>query len=185
MRGPYYVDSLPPWLVTDVGAVTLAATNKALYPAAAHPNLGGNFFGFPGAGLRIRMFGRMTTGATPGNGQFAVYWGNGGDANGTILASSAALALVINGSNLSWCAEFDIVCRSVGATGTLFVTGWTEFNVGLLASTNAPMLVPGATPVVSGAVDLSANNVISVQFNRSGSTAESMQIHDLWFHPLN
>ena len=185
MRGPFYVDSLPPWLVTDVASVTLANTNKALYPAAAFPNLGNNFFSYPGAGLRIKMFGRMTTAATPGNGQFAVYWGNGGDANGTSLVTSAATALVANGTNLAWCAEIDIVCRTVGATGTLFVTGWTEFHVGLLLSTNAPILIPSATPVVSGSIDLTQNNVVSVQFNRSGSTAETMQLHNLWFHPLN
>ena len=185
MRGPFYNDSLPPWLITDVGAVTLLSTNKALYPAAAHPNLGGNFFSYVGAGLRIKMFGRMTTAATPGNGQFALYWGSGADATGTILASSTATALVAAGTNLSWCAEFDIVCRTPGTAGTLFVTGWTEFNVGLLLSTNAPILIPSSAPAVSPAVDLTQNNVVSVQFNRSGSTAETMQVHNLWFHALN
>jgi hypothetical protein len=185
MNGPFYIDSLPPWLVTDVAAVTLATTDKAIYPAAAHPNLGGQFFGFPGKGFRIRAFGRMTTGATPGNLQWDIYWGTGADANGTLLASSAAIPLVINGTSLSWWLELDVVCRSVGATGTLFATGKSDFNVGLVASTNAPVLIPGSLPVVSGAVDLTANNIVSVQFKRSGSTGESLQVHNLWFTPLN
>jgi len=185
MNGPFYLDSLPPFLISDIASVTLSTTNKALYPAASHPNLGGQFFGYAGKGLRIKMFGRMTTQGTPGNLQFALYWGTGADANGTILASSTATALVINGTNLSWCAEFDIVCRTVGATGTVFVTGWTEFHVGLVASTTAPILVPASVPAASPSIDLTANNVVSVQANRSGSTGETMQLHNLWFHALN
>ena len=185
MRGPWYVDSLPPWLVTDVAAVTLATTDKAIYPAAAHPNLGGNFFSYPGAGFRIKAFGRMTTGTTPGNLTWDIYWGTGADANGTILASSAAVALVASATNLTWWLELDVVCRTVGSAGTLFVTGKSDFNVGLVLSTNAPVLIPASAPTASAGVDLTANNVVSVQFKRSGSTAESLQVHNLWFHPLN
>jgi len=185
MNGPWYIDSLPPWLVADVAAVTLATTDKAIYPAGAHPNLGQQFFGFPGKGLKVRAFGRMTTGATPGNLTWDIYWGNGADANGTIIGSSAAVALVANATNLSWWLDLDIVCRSTGSSGTVFVTGKADFNVALVLSTNAPVLIPASAPAVSAAIDLTANNIVSVQFKRSGSTAETLQVHNLWFHPLN
>lgn len=185
MDGAFYNDLRAPFILADIPAVTLAATAKALYPAANFPVLGGQYFNFPGKRIRIRLFGRMTTGLTPGNGSFDIYYGSGADATGVILASSAALALTASGTSLSWAAEIDVHCRSVGATGTLFCVGWTEFNVGLLASTLAPMLIPGSLPVVSGACDLTAANIISVQFKRSGSTGESMQVHDMSVIALN
>jgi hypothetical protein len=47
------------------------------------------------------------------------------------------------------------------------------------------MMLPASAPAVSGAVDLTAANIISVQFLRSGSTAETMQVHDMEVIALN
>jgi hypothetical protein len=178
--GLYYNDLRAPFVFGDIASVTLATTNKALYPVANFPVLGGNYFAFLGKKLKIKMFGRITTAATPGNGQWNVYWGNGTDANGTILASSGTLALSINQTNVSWCAEFSVYCRAPGGAGVgnLMCTGWSLFNVGVLASTLQPMLIPATAPA-GVSVDLTAANIVSVQFLRSGSTAESMQVHDL------
>jgi hypothetical protein len=41
------------------------------------------------------------------------------------------------------------------------------------------MFIPASAAAVSGGVDLTAANIISVQFKRSGSTAETMQVHDM------
>jgi hypothetical protein len=183
--GPFYVDTRAPFLTGDIGAVTLAATAKALYTPSNFPVLGGQYFSYIGKGLRIRLFGRMTTGATPGNGSFNVYYGTGADANGTALMTGTPVALVANGTNLSWMAEIDVVCRTVGSAGTLFCTGFALFNVGLLLSTNAPMLLPASVPAASGGVDLTAASIISVQFLRSGSTAETMQVHNMQVQALN
>lgn len=181
----FYVDSRAPFETIDVPAVTLSTTAKALYTASYFPVLGGNYFGFPGKAIRIKMFGRITTAATPGNGSFDLYWGTGADANGTIIASSAALALTATQTNLSWRAEFVIRCRTTGSAGTLFGTGEAAFNVGVLASTLAPMLIPASAAAASGSVDLTAANIVSVQFKRSGSTAETMQIHEMSVEALN
>jgi hypothetical protein len=180
-----YQDTRSPFIAADVLAVTLSTTAKALYPVAAFPVLGAGYFNsFVGKKMRIRMFGRITTGATPGNGSFDIYFGTGADANGTILASSAALALSINQTNVSWQLALDITVRALGATGALLCVGCADFNVGVLASTLAPMLVPAAT-AAQVTVDLTTANIISVQFKRSGSTAESMQIHDMTVEALN
>ena len=183
--GLFYNDLREPFISTDVAAVTLAATAKALYPAAAFPVLGGQYFARPGKKLRIRLFGRMTTGITPGNGSFNVYYGSGADATGVLLMTGTPVALTASGTNLSWMVEIFVHCRSTGATGTLFCTGRAEFNVGLIASTLQPIFLPASAPAVSSACDLTAANVISVQFLRSGSTAETMQVHDLEVTALN
>jgi hypothetical protein len=185
MTGPFFNDLMPPFMSVDIPSVTLATTDKALYPAASFPSLGGNFFNYIGKQIRIWMFGRLTCGATPGNLQWDIYWGNGTDANGTIIQSSAAVALVANGTNLSWELDLVVRCTAIGATGALFATGKSDFHVLSVLSTAAPVLIPSATATTSASIDLSAANIVSVQFKRSGSTAETMQIHQLQVFGLN
>lgn len=185
MDGAFYLDLRSPFTTANLTAVTLSSADKALYTAGDFPVLGGQYFNFPGKALRIKLFGRMTTGATPGNLTWSIYFGTGADANGTILAASTATALVASGTALTWEAEIDVHCRTTGASGTLFCTGRSLFSVGLVLSTNAPILIPGSTPVVSSAVDLTAANIISVQAKRSGSTGESMQVHNMQVVALN
>lgn len=182
--GSYYQDTRYPHIYQNPASVTLATTNKALYPAANFPTLGTNYWKIAKK-LRVDVFGRMTTAATPGNGQFAVYWGSGADATGTILQSTTATALVANGTNLSWCGSFKCYCTAEGTTGTLFVIGWFAFNVGLVLSTNAPILLPGSAAATSATLDITTASILSLQFNRSGSTAETMQIHDLDITSMN
>lgn len=183
--GLFYADSRTPFTAADITAVTLAATAKALYPAASFPALGAGYFNqFLGKAIRIKLFGRITTVLTPGNGSFDIYFGTGADATGTILASSGALALTASQTNLSWSAEFDVTVRALGVSGALICTGVAEFNVGVLASTLQPMLVP-ASAAAQVTVDLTSSNIISVQFKRSGSTVETMQVHSLQVIALN
>lgn len=183
--GLFYNDLREPFISGDQGTVTLAATAKALYTASAFPVLGGQYFSRVGKKMRIRLFGKMTTGATPGNGSFNVYYGTGADANGVALMTGTPVALVANGTNLSWEADIYVHCRSTGSAGTLFCTGKALFNVGLILSTNAPILLPASAAVVSAACDLTAALIISVQYLRSGSTAETMTVQDMEVSALN
>lgn len=185
MDGNFYLDTREPFIGTDIAAVTLAATNKALYPAGNFPVLGGQYFARIGKKLRIRAFGRMTTGLTPGNLTLGVLYGTGADANGVVLASSAATALLVSQTNVSWEADIYVHCRAIGSAGTLFVTGKAVFNTGVIASTSQPLLIPASAAVVSAACDLTAANIISLQALRSGSTGETMQIHDLEVTAVN
>lgn len=178
----FYMDSLPPWIVADIASVTLSTTAKALYPASNYPVTGAGFFKFAGKAVLIRMFGRITTAATPGNGSWDIYWGTGADANGTIIVSSAAEALTASQTNLSWYMEVIVRCRSTGSAGTLFGTGYAIYNESVKAS---KQLIPASAPAASGSVDLTAASIISVQFKRSGSTAETMQVHELMVAPVN
>jgi hypothetical protein len=46
------------------------------------------------------------------------------------------------------------------------------------------MMIPASAPA-QVTVDLSAANIVSVQFKRSGSTVETMQVHDMTVLALN
>jgi hypothetical protein len=185
--GIFYWDTREPFISVDVAAVTLATTNKALYPAGAFPVLGGQYWARPGKKIRIRMFGRITTAATPGNLQFNTYYGSGADATGTIIMSSATLALTASQTNLSWESEQYVHCRTTGGgtLGSLFGTGKALFNNAVVASTLQPIMIPASVPAVVGSLDLTSANIISCQFLRSGSTAETIQVHDLEVTALN
>jgi hypothetical protein len=102
MDGPFYVDSRAPHMSADAAAVTIIATNKALVPIANLPVLGSNYFGWIGKAVRMRMFGRMTSVATPGTIALSLLWGNGTDANGTVIGTTAAVAPTASQTNLTW-----------------------------------------------------------------------------------
>jgi hypothetical protein len=95
------------------------------------------------------------------------------------------VALTASQTNISWTAEVTITCRSVGSAGTLFCTGWAKFGNSVIANTLQPILLPASAPAVSGACDLTAANIISVQFLRSGSTVETMQVLEMEVQALN
>jgi hypothetical protein len=163
--------------VGTCAAVTLAATAKALYTAAEFLAMGGHYFALKGKLMRIRLFGVCTSAATPGNVSFAVYYGTGGDANGVLLASSTPVAWSASQTDKSFSVDVEVACVTTGPTGTLFCTGVATFNVASVASTLQPILIPASAPAVSAACDLTAPLIVSVQMLRSGSTAETAQIH--------
>ena len=180
--GLFYLDTREPFIGADVAAVTLATTAKALYPASNFPVLGGQYFSRIGKRVRIRLFGRITTGLTPGNGSFNVYYGSGADATGVLLMTGTPVALTASQTNLSWSCEVTVHVRSLGSAGTLFCTGITTFNSAVMSGAQ---LLPASAATVSGACDLTAANIISVQYLRSGTTAETMQVHDMEVVALN
>jgi hypothetical protein len=100
-------ETVDPLVSADEAAVTLATTYKALIPAARY-NIGSQFFNKPGRKLRIRAFGKITTAATPGNGQVGILFGTGADNNGVNVCQSAAFALIASQTNLSWNCEIYI-----------------------------------------------------------------------------
>lgn len=183
--GLFYLDTREPFVAVPPSAVTLASTAKALYTASQFPVLGGQYFSRVGKKIRIRLFGQITTAATPGNGSFNVYYGTGADANGVLLMTGTPVALTASQTNLSWWCDIVITCRSIGNAGTLFCSGKAHFNVGVIASTLQPILLPASAPAVSGACDLTSALIISVQFLRSGSTAETMQVLEMEVTALN
>ena len=177
MDGPFYHDSRTPFLTGDIPAVTLATTLKSLTPIANVPLLGSNYFNYVGKALRVRVFGRQSTGATPGNLTMALLYGTGADNTGNTLVSTAGTGTA-NQTSVSWLVDVIVRCRTLGATGSLMCTGmWFIATQGFFC---LPSTVPAAVTC-----DLTANNLITVQAMRSGSTAESWQVHDISFESLN
>jgi hypothetical protein len=183
--GLFYNDLREPFFVSDLATVTLATTAKAVYTASDFPVLGGQYFSRPGKRLRIRLKGKITTVLTPGNGSWDIYYGTGADANGVIIASSTAVALTASQTNLTWYLDVTIRCITKGSAGTLRALGDWGANVGVLASTLQPVMIPASASVDSGACDLTAANIISCQFKRSGSTAETMTVQDMEVVAMN
>ena len=183
--GLFYNDLREPFVTVAPAAVTLTTTAKALYTTSQFPTLGGNYFARVGKKIRIRLFGQITTAATPGNGSFNVYYGSGADATGVVLMTGTPVALTAAQTNLSWTAEIIVTCRTTGSAGTLFCTGKAHFNNAVIASTLQPILLPASAPAVSGACDLTAANIISVQYLRSGSTVETIQVLEMEVTALN
>jgi hypothetical protein len=181
MDGQFYLDTRLPHIATDVTSVTLAATNKALYPVANIPAMGKDYWTV-GKAVRIEVWGRATSAATPGNLTLALFYGTGADANGTSLAASAATAWTASQTNLTWHAIWDVHCTAVGTSGALFAVGSAKFNEAAIA---AELMMPASAPATT-TVDLTvASNILSVQALRSGSTAETMQLHKIRVTSLN
>jgi hypothetical protein len=183
--GLFYNDVREPFITVSPAAVTLSTTAKALYTTSQFPVLGGNYMARVGKKLQIKLRGIMTTGATPGNGSFNILWGTGADANGVLLVTGTPVALSINQSNVSWMLDIVVTCITTGSVGTVRCTGHALFNVGVIASTLQPIMLPATVDGISGAIDLTAALIRSVQYLRSGSTAETMQVIDMEVIALN
>ena len=180
--GQFYNDLRAPFITADVAAVTLAATNKALYPVGNVPAMGKDYW-WVGKKVHISLFGRITTGATPGNLTMALLYGTGADANGTALVTSAAQTLIASQTNISWRLDLFVHCRAIGSSGSLFARGSAFFGQQVIAAGDFGFPASAAAAVT---VDLTvASNVLSVQALRSGSTAETMQVHDLSVIAMN
>jgi hypothetical protein len=183
--GLFYVDTREPHMVTDVAAVTMTTTAKALYPAAAFPVLGGQYFNRPGKAIKISLWLKLVLGATPGNFSFNLHWGSGADATGTLICT-AGTPVALNAS-VTKCmyAEFTIRCLTTGTAGTLQATGWAIPDGALItAGTIAPIMVPVAGAAASAALDLTAANIVSVQALQSG-TAGTIQVQSMLVEALN
>lgn len=183
--GLFYLDTREPHFVSDITAVTMAATAKAIYPAAAFPVLGGGYFNRPGKTIKISMWQKIIVAGTPGNFSYNVHWGTGADANGTLICT-AGTPVALNAS-VTKCiyAEFVVRCITTGTVGTLQATGWAIAD-GLLitAGTLNPILIPTAGAAASAALDLTAANIVSVQALQSG-TAGTIQCQQLQVEALN
>lgn len=182
--GLFYLDTREPHIVTDVTAVTMAATAKAIYPAAAFPVLGGQYFNRPGKAIRICLWCKIIVAGTPGNFSFNVHWGTGADANGTLICVAGTPVALSASVTKCLYAEFTIRCLTTGTAGTLQATGWAVVDPLLIAATLNPILIPTAGAAASAALDLTAANIVSVQALQSG-TAGSIQCQQLQVIALN
>ena len=181
--GIFYRDSRQPWCIAAQTSITLAATDKLLYPGAMTA-LVGNYF-TPGKGVKLTVMGALTTAATPGNFGVEHYYGTA-DAGGTLLASSVASAAAINKTSATVILEAYARCRTTGSTGTLLSWGRLMGDQGfaVFANTVLPILTPASAPAAT-TIDTTSSSGYNIQLKRSGSTAETFVTHDIVFEALN
>jgi hypothetical protein len=182
--GLFYLDLREPHIVTDITAVTMTTTAKALYPAAAFPVLGGQYFNRPGKAIKISLWCKIVVAGTPGNFSFNVHWGTGADANGTLICTAGTPVALTASVTKCLYAEFTIRCLTTGTAGTLQATGWAVVDPALIAATLTPILIPTAGAATSASLDLTAANIVSVQALQSG-TAGTIQVQQLCVEALN
>lgn len=180
--GLFYTDLREPHIVTDIAAVTMTTTAKAIYPAAAFPVLGGQYFNRPGKAIKISLWLKLVLGGTPGNFSFNVHWGTGADANGTLICTAGTPVALTASVTKCMYAEFVVRCLTTGTAGTLQCTGWAVADPAIIAATH--ILIPTAGAAASAALDLTAANIVSVQALQSG-TAGTIQCQQLLVEALN
>lgn len=137
-----FVELLMPVMVADQTAVP--GTAEAVLWAAMFAALAPNFFDQAGKTARVRAFGVMTTGATPGTLTLTPRYGT--TTGGTSLgAGTVSGTLVASQTNAPWFLDATCICRVAGSAGSIALYGVWESVVGYAAA-------PGAVEVGRGAV---------------------------------
>lgn len=185
----WYRDLKAPFGADDFPTITLSTTSLMLLPGGTFSKTVPEDW-FTGKRMSLEFWGRITTAATPGNLTIEVRYGTTDNA-GTILATSAATALAATKANISWYLQVIVRCRDTnvvtGANGSLFAMGRFMYDgAAALFTTTAqnPLFIPATAPAAT-AVDLSAASGLNVQMKRSGSTVETVAVHDFAFEHLN
>ena len=177
MDGMNYVDHKTPFMVSTGSTISLLATYQPLVPAANLPIMGNNYFNWVGKAVRIRAFGASTSAATPGNFTCSMLYGDGSPAAGVTIGGLQA-GWTANLANQSWMLDMIVRCRALGPVGTLLgvgtflMQGWGQGQVSPFNVSPQPC-------------DLTQPFYLNVQWQRSGSTAETIVLHDLMNEALN
>ena len=178
MDGQFYIDNKPPFVAVSQATITLSSSYTAMILPGLLPIMGNEYFSYPGKAVRMRFHGQMTSGATPGNVTFAILYGTGASGNGNLIAG-VNFGWTANVTGMAFQAEWYVRCRSIGASGTLFGTGYVNTN------SMGFVLMPPTSPVaVTNDLTQPGYN-LSFQMQRSGSTAETAQVHDFMYEALN
>ena len=174
--GPFYIDGKPPFSVNNSTTTSLTTVNQNILPSSWLPLLGG-YFNFVGKLLYMRCTGVCTSVATPGNFGINFFWGNNTANNGTNIANVGyTWTANVAGAAFQW--ELWVRCRALGTSGSLF--SWGNIFISSTGIINFPFSSPAAVTV-----DLTANNYISPQVNRSGSTAETITPYEVTTIAMN
>lgn len=180
--GIYYRDTRQPVIIADEASITLATTQKALWPYA-RTLLPANYWTV-GKTVKLTAFGKITTGTTPNNFTFGIGYGSA-DAP-TALSTGAAVAAKASQTNLSFRVDAYVTCRLVGSSGTLLAWGQWWLSTGLYnATTQETGLIP-ASALAATTVDTTVGtNSLVITMARSGSTGESTVTQSLIMEALN
>jgi hypothetical protein len=177
-QGIHYLDKTEPLMSAAQATVTLATTDKLMIPAAFTTCL---VFGLRGQGrqddLPHVLRGDHDRPTRPTSGSSCI--GVAADAGGTLLASSAALALVASQTSVPFRIEAYLTNRGpYGAACSVIPWGICKFGTAVIASPNDHFIVPAGAPTAVN-VDVTAASGFNVQIKRTGSTAETVTVQDV------
>lgn len=169
-------------ITTDEGNVTLATTQKALWPYA-RTLLPANYFNRIGKTVKLTAWGKTTTDGTAGN--YVAGVGYGSSDAPTALGAGAAVAGTTSQSNISWRFEAYATCRLIGATGTLMAFGQWMPAVAVLASTLQPYIIPSSAAVATTVDTTVGTNSLVCTLQRSSTGVWTIATQALIFEALN
>lgn len=179
--GIFYRDSRQPFQTLDESPITLATTQKALWPYArtVFPS---NYW-VPGKSVKLTAFGKVTTDGTAGN--YVAGIGYGASDAPTSLGAGATVAGTISQTNITWKFEAYVTCRLIGTSGTLMAHGlWTP-AVAVLASTLQPYTIPASAPAATTVDTTVGTNSLVLTLQRSGTGVWTATTTALYIEALN
>lgn len=172
-----FCELLMPVMLADQTAVP--GTAEAVLWAAQFSALPANFFDSPGKKVRVRAFGVMTTGGTPGTLTLTPRYGT--TTAGTSLGAgtvSGTLATSITAA--PWFLDCIVVCRAIGSAGTISWFGVWECPVGYTAAPSAVEVGRGAVTTIDTTAS-TGGLVVGATLSNAGSslTTRDMSIESL------
>ena len=153
------------WATSDGAAVHTTTTETIIFPNVTIP---ANYMQ-DGRTLRLRVFGKLSTTATPTI-TFAVRWGGVG---GTLLATTEAITCASGAANTAWAMEVILQTRSNGSTGTILAMGEVQVNLTASTVTAGVFSVSGFDAPAAVTCDLSTDTALSVTCDWSASSASN------------
>ena len=183
----YHETRNPITQTADYASITGATTSKSIMSVTA--DLPGSSLEYPkgywqvGKKWHVRMFLKMTTGATAGNITIELRMQTGAvtDAGGTIMATSAAVALANSKTAASVFLDFTVESRgAVGTTTPMFVKGFalTDPTFAVWASTVNPIFIPSNAAAAVN-FDTTLAGTVNVQMKNSGANDSTYVVQDV------
>jgi len=183
----YHETRNPITQTADYSSITGATTSKSIMSVTA--DLPGSSLEYPkgywqvGKKWHVRMYLKMTTGATAGNITIELRMQTGAvtDAGGTIMATSAAVALANSKTAASVFLDFTVESRGpVGTTTPMFVKGYalTDPTFAVWASTVNPIFIPSNAAATVN-FDTTLAGTVNVQMKNSGANASTYVVQDV------
>lgn len=179
--GLFYRDTRQPVIVADESAITLATTQKALWPYA-RTILPANYWTV-GKTVKLTAFGKATTDGTAGN--YVAGIGYGASDAPTALAAGATVAGTTSQTNITWRFEAYVTCRTIGSSGTLIAHGQWVPAVAILASTLQPYILPASAPAAVTVDTTVGTNALVLTLQRSGAGSWTATTTALYMEALN
>ncbi len=172
MSKQYWSEELA-WAVADGAAVANTASETIIFPNVTVP---ANYMA-DGRTLRLRVFGKLSTTATPTM-IWRLRWGG---VAGTLLALSETLTMGSGVANVNWDLELYIQTRTNGATGTLIVMGVLRVHTAAGTVLINVWGVSGFDAPAAVTVDLTADTALSLTA-QWGTASASNTLTGLMYH---